>query len=60
MGHFDPARAVTRGVKLGPKCKLTPHQRKEAVGRKANGDPVREIARTYNIRPATISRLGGL
>jgi IS30 family transposase len=45
---------------LGPKCKLTPHQRKEAVGRKANGEPVREIARTYNVRPATISRLGGL
>jgi hypothetical protein len=51
---------VARGVKLGQKCKLMPHQRKEAVGRKANGEPVREIARTYNVRQATISRLGGL
>jgi hypothetical protein len=62
MGHVDPDpdRAVARGVKLGQKCKLMPHQRKEAVGRKANGEPVREIARTYNVRQATISRLGGL
>jgi DNA invertase Pin-like site-specific DNA recombinase len=51
------ARAVAHGVKLGPKFKLTPHQRKEAALRKANGDPVREIARSYNVSPATISRL---
>jgi DNA invertase Pin-like site-specific DNA recombinase len=51
------ARAVARGVKLGPKFKLTPHQRKEAAARKANGEPVREIARTYNVSPATISRM---
>jgi len=51
------ARAVARGVKLGPKFKLTPHQRREAAARKASGEPVREIARTYNVSPATISRL---
>jgi DNA invertase Pin-like site-specific DNA recombinase len=51
------ARAVARGVKLGPKFKLTPHQRKEAAARKANDEPVREIARSYDVSPATISRL---
>jgi DNA invertase Pin-like site-specific DNA recombinase len=51
------ARAMARGVKMGPKFKLTPHQRKEAAARKANGEPVREIARSYDVSPATISRL---
>ena len=51
------ARAVARGVKLGPKFKLTLHQRKEAATRKANGEAVREIARSYDVSPATISRL---
>ena len=51
------ARAVARGVKLGPKFKLTHHQRKEAAVRKANGEAVREIARSYNVSAATISRL---
>ena len=50
-------RAVARGVKLGPKFKLTPHQRKEAAIRKANGEAVRDIARSYNVSAATISRL---
>lgn len=51
------ARAVARGVKLGPKFKLTHHQRQEALGRKAAGEAVREIARSYNVSAATISRL---
>jgi len=51
------ARAVARGVKLGRKPKLTPHQRKEALGRKENGEAVREIARSYNVHNSTISRL---
>jgi DNA invertase Pin-like site-specific DNA recombinase len=51
------ARAVARGVKLGRKPKLTPHQRKEAAARKANGEAVREIARSYNVHNSTISRL---
>jgi DNA invertase Pin-like site-specific DNA recombinase len=51
------ARAVARGVKLGRKPKLTPHQRKEAIARKANGEAVREIARSYNVHNSTISRL---
>jgi len=51
------ARAVASGVKLGPKFQLTLHQRKEAAAREANGNPVREIARSYGVSPATISRL---
>jgi DNA invertase Pin-like site-specific DNA recombinase len=51
------ARAVARGVKMGRKPKLTPHQRKEILRRKANGEAVREIARNYNVHNSTISRL---
>jgi DNA invertase Pin-like site-specific DNA recombinase len=51
------ARAVARGVKLGRKPKLTPHQIKEVLRRKADGEAVREIARSYNVHNSTISRL---
>ncbi len=51
------ARAVARGEKLGRKPKLTPHQRKEAIKRRDNGEPMREIARSYNVSHSTISRL---
>jgi DNA invertase Pin-like site-specific DNA recombinase len=51
------ARAVARGVKLGRKPKLTPHQVKEVLRRKENGEAVREIARSYNVHNSTISRL---
>jgi DNA invertase Pin-like site-specific DNA recombinase len=39
------ARAVERGVKLGRKAVLTPHQQKEAIKRRDAGEPMREIAR---------------
>ena len=52
------ARAVARGVKLGPKPKLTPHQQKEAIKRRDRGEEtLREIARSYNVSHSTISRL---
>ena len=51
------ARAVARGVKLGRKPKLTPHQVKEALQRRDAGEPMREIARSYNVSHSTISRL---
>ena len=51
------ARAVARGVKLGRKPKLTLHQAREAVARRATGEPVREIARSYAVHHNTISRL---
>jgi IS30 family transposase len=43
---------------MGRKPKLTPHQQREAIRRRdANGDPVRVIARTFNVSHSTISRL---
>jgi IS30 family transposase len=44
-------------VKLGRKPKLTPHQIKEILRRKENGETIREIARSYNVHNSTISRL---
>ena len=51
------SRAKARGVKLGRPFGMTHHQRQEALARKAAGEPVREIARSYNVSPSTISRL---
>ena len=50
-------RAKARGVKLGRRPKLTPHQQQEARRRKHSGEPVRDIARSYNVHNSTISRL---
>jgi DNA invertase Pin-like site-specific DNA recombinase len=51
-------RAKARGVKMGRKPKLTLHQMREAIKRRdAKGEPVREIARTFNVSHSTISRL---
>ena len=50
-------RAKERGQAFGPKRKLTPFQMQEARDRKAAGESVREIARSYNISASTISRL---
>ena len=51
------ARAKSRGVKMGRKPKLTPHQQAEAINRREAGEPIREIARSYNVHNSTISRL---
>jgi len=51
-------RAKARGVKMGRKPKLTPHQMREAIKRRDHdGETVREIARTFNVSHSTISRL---
>jgi len=50
-------RAKARGVKMGRPPKMTPHQIKEALRRRDNGEPTREIARSYNVSHSTISRL---
>ncbi len=50
-------RALARGVKMGRPPKLTPHQQKEAIRRRDNGEPTRDIARTFNVSHSTISRL---
>jgi DNA invertase Pin-like site-specific DNA recombinase len=52
------ARAKARGVKMGRPPKLTPHQTKEALRRRDAGEPMRDMARTYNVSHSTISRLG--
>ena len=51
------ARAKTRGVHFGRRPKLTPYQRREALRRRAHGEPLAEIARSYNVSHSTISRL---
>ncbi len=52
------ARAKARGVKLGRRFKLTPHQREEAIRRRDAGEEsMTEIARSYNVSHSTISRL---
>jgi DNA invertase Pin-like site-specific DNA recombinase len=51
-------RAKARGVKFGRKPKLTEHEKREAIRRRdRDGEPVREIARSYNVSHSTISRL---
>ena len=51
-------RAKARGIKLGRKPKLTVHQRQEAIKRRdVDGEPIRDIARSYNVHNSTISRL---
>lgn len=51
-------RAQQRGVKFGRKPKLTAHQQQEALARRANGEALAEIARSYAVSHSTISRLG--
>ena len=51
-------RAQARGVRFGRKLKLTVHQRQEAIERRANGEALVEIARSYAVSHSTISRLG--
>jgi DNA invertase Pin-like site-specific DNA recombinase len=51
-------RAKARGVKLGRRPKLTPHQQQEARRRRDSGrETLADIARSYNVSHSTISRL---
>jgi DNA invertase Pin-like site-specific DNA recombinase len=51
-------RAKARGVKMGRPPKLTPHQQKEAIKRRDQGEEsLADIGRSYNVSAATISRL---
>jgi len=50
-------RAKARGVRFGRPRKLTPHQRQEILERIAAGEIQADLARTYNVGEATISRL---
>lgn len=53
------AAAKQRGVKLGPKPKLTEHQRKLALKRLASGDSCRSIGQDMGVAHTTISRIRG-
>jgi DNA invertase Pin-like site-specific DNA recombinase len=50
-------RAKARGVRFGRKPALTAHQQAEARARRATGESLVDIARTYNVSHSTISRL---
>jgi DNA invertase Pin-like site-specific DNA recombinase len=53
------SRAKARGVKFGRPPSLTPHQRQEAIQRRNDGHSQADVARTFNVSQATVSRLGG-
>lgn len=50
-------RAKARGVKLGPKYKLSSTERREALARLDAGEPSTAIGRDYNVSHTTILRL---
>jgi DNA invertase Pin-like site-specific DNA recombinase len=50
-------RAQARGVRFGRPPALTTHQRQEALQRLANGEAQADVARSYDVSQATISRL---
>jgi len=50
-------RAKASGVKFGRPAALTANQRQEAMHRLARGEVQADVARTFNVSQATISRL---
>lgn len=50
-------RAQARGQHMGRPLKLSPAQRKEALARRATGETLSDIARSYNVAHTTIARL---
>ena len=51
------ARATARGQHMGRPPKLNPAQQAEARRRRAEGATLKELAKSYNVGSATISRL---
>jgi len=51
------ARTKARGVKMGPKFKLTPEQRRHVAQERAKGESVRHLARVLGVSKATIARI---
>jgi DNA invertase Pin-like site-specific DNA recombinase len=51
------ARAKAKGIHMGRPPKLTQEQRREAIARRDGGEPVADIARSYNVNRMTITRL---
>src|SRR3974390_2594921 len=52
------SRAQANGVRFGRKPSLTPYQKAEALRRRAAGETLVEIARSFNVSHMTIARLG--
>jgi DNA invertase Pin-like site-specific DNA recombinase len=50
-------RAMAKGVKFGRKPKLSAYQRTEAIKRRAAGETLASIARSYAVDTSMISRL---
>jgi DNA invertase Pin-like site-specific DNA recombinase len=50
-------RAMARGKRFGRKPKLSAFQIEEALRRRDAGEALTEIAKSYNVRHSTISRL---
>jgi DNA invertase Pin-like site-specific DNA recombinase len=50
-------RAMANGVKFGRKRKLSDYQRKEAIRRRAAGETLASIAKSYAVNISMISRL---
>jgi len=50
-------RAMAKGVRFGRKPKLSPFQRQEALKRRAAGETLAEIAKSYAVDISMISRL---
>jgi DNA invertase Pin-like site-specific DNA recombinase len=55
--HEGRKLAQAKGVRMGRKPKLTPHQIEEARGRIVKGETTRDLAKSYGVSISTISRL---
>ncbi len=55
--HEGRQLARGKGVKMGRKPILSPHQIEEARGRLAEGATTRELAKSYGVSRSTIARL---
>jgi DNA invertase Pin-like site-specific DNA recombinase len=50
-------RTKAQGKKMGRKPTLAPHEQREAIQRRGAGEPVSDIAPSYNVSKWTIARL---
>ena len=50
-------RAMAKGIKFGRKPKLSDYQRQEALRRRAAGETLASIAKSYAVNVSMISRL---
>ncbi len=55
--HEGRKLAQAKGVRMGRKPILTPHQKTEARQRIAKGETTRDLAKSYGVSVSTISRL---